>query len=347
MHSELADRGRGRTGWALLAVGGLVAAVIAASTAPRWLDAAQDRPDKPAERAAMRGMAGNPPDAPGKDSAAFDPMRRIISVGAVPGLRLTESRTARYWQMATLEDGDGYFMVEVRAYPRGHAGMFFAPQGKVDPPAGAPAEPVGKAPAYWLPDGQRLFQYEAARLAWQWGNGNWIFVTAASMDDQGQRPKVPVERLRELARGVAAAVRLDAAGTAVTMPFTMPQPPDGYQLTGTNLLRGTRTDGRPILRASLQFSTGANLQNPDITRPDSRGNLVVTAALSTPDDKPGSVNRTVDGHPVAEHDGGVFLYDAGEGFAVEVGGGGIEVARSVSILPGARYESVWTSRPVR
>lgn len=41
------------------------------------------------------------------------------------------------------------------------------------------------------------------------------------------------------------------------------------------------------------------------------------------------------------------VYEAGEGFAVEVGGGGIEVARSVSILPGARYESVWTSRPVR
>jgi hypothetical protein len=77
------------------------------------------------------------------------------------------------------------------------------------------------------------------------------------------------------------------------------------------------------------------------------GELLVTAALSTPDDKPGSVNRTVDGHPVAEHSGGVVLYNAGEGFAVDVSGGGIDVARSVSILPGSRDESVWTDRPIR
>ena len=347
MHPELNDRGRGRTRWMLLAVAGLVAAVIAATVAPRWFETAHDRPDPAAERAAMRGMRGIPPVEPGKDSAAFDPMRRVISVGAVPGLRLSASTTARYWQTADLEDDDGHFMVEVLAYPRGHAGMFFVPQGKVDPSAGAPADPIGKAPAYWLPDGQWLFQYEAVRLAWQWGDGNWVFVTVASTDDQGRRPKVPVERLRELARGVAAAVHLDAVGTPVTMPFTMPRPSSGYRLTGTDLLRGTRLDGTPILRATLSFRTGADPQNPGISARDESPSLLVTAAFSTPDDKPGSVNGTVDGHPVAEHDGGAVLYEAGEGFAIEVGAGGIELARTVSILPGARDESAWTSRPLR
>lgn len=347
MRSETEGRGRALPRRTSLAVGILVLGVIAAITAPRWLGASQTDPGAQQDHAPRRSMAGDPPDAPGRDSAVFDPMRRVISVGAVPGLHPTDSVTARYRQTASLEDDDRYLMVEVRAYPRGHAGMFFAPQGEVDPSAGAPADPVGDVPAYWLPDGQRLFQYEAARLAWRWGDGGWVFVTAASTDDQGRHPKVSIEQLRDLAHRVAVAVRVDAVGTAVTMPFTMPAPPEGYRLTGTGVLRGTRLDGTPILRATLGFSSGADPQNPDVSPPNAGRSLTVTATLSTPDDKPGSVNRTVDGRPVAEHGTGVTVYEAGEGLAVEVEGAGIEVALAVAIVPGARDESAWTGRPLR
>jgi hypothetical protein len=132
------------------------------------------------------------------------------------------------------------------------------------------------------------------------------------------------------------------------MPFTMPAPPSRYRLASARLLRGTRsTDGSPVLFAALDFTTGPDHPHPDVQRGDRADQLTVTASLSRPDDKPGSVNRTVDGRPVAEREGAVTIFGVGEGFAVEVSGAGVEVARTVSILPGARDEAVWTDRPVR
>lgn len=333
--------------WLVVAAAVLTAGVIAATNVPHWLGdraglAAGEAPP-PAGGAGLHG--GPPPLGPAAGSASFDPMRRVIGYVSPTGLRIAEYATARYWQSVTFEDDARTLAVEVRAYPRGHAGMFFAPQGRVEPASGVPTEPVGGAPAYWLPDGQRHFQYEAVRLAWQ-SAGGWVFATAASTDDQGRRPKVSADELRALARRVAEQVRIDLAGPPVTMPFTVPAP-SGQRLTGSHLLLGKRLDGTPISRATLSFGV-TDEQNPGISRAEPGRNVSVTAALNTsPDDKPGSANRTVDGHPVAEYDGGAILYGAGEGYAVEVTGAGVDLARTVRILPGARSESAWTDSPVR
>lgn len=352
--TEIVERRRpART---VLVAAAVAVAAMAAVVVPR-LVADADKPNKPAgasepdKSTDRRGpvadnMAGDPPPqeaAPG--SGSFDPLRRVIQVGQVDGLNMAEYVTARYWQTLSLEDTQHTLAVEVRAYPPRHAGMFFAPQGRVEPTSGQSTESVGKAAARWLPDGQRHFQYEAVRLAWQSADGGWVFVTAASTDEEGRRPKVPADQLRQLARRVATVTTVKADGPAVTMPFTVPTPA-GLRLATTQLLRGTQANGRPILRATLNFAARDDQQNPGIGQRENLSGRSVTAALASPDEKPGSAKQQVDGHPASVRDEGATIYDVADGFAVEVAGP-LELARSVRFVPSPRNETNWTPNPLR
>lgn len=300
--------------------------------------------------------------ADGSAPASFDVLRHWVDVTEVTrpqadtdaDLHVEDFTTARFWQRVSLLDRAERFRVEVAVFAGGGKPMFGAPgdfPGVVDADEGEPAGRVGGRPAWWLPGRQGMYQYDAARLAWQWADGGWAFVSAADTAQQPDRqPSAEAMAvLRATAQRVAAALTI-GRGTAVTTPFTVPGVPKCSRLTRTTVYRGTKVDGTPFSRVAVTFGRVDNTDPlrfpPDVTT------TVDADSGSTPADKPGSADEQVDGHPAVINEGFLVLHDV-DGFALEITAqlprdALIAYARSVRIVEGAHGdESKWTDRPIR
>lgn len=313
----------------------------------------------------------------GTAPAAFDIMRRWIDLdrleksrgdagsgkSATDFMHLRDYTTARYWQRITLvTEGDGVpadlaqLQVQIMVFARDGKPVFGPPGGfpaPVDVNQGEPAEPIGGRPARWLPGRQGMYQWDAARLGWQWADGAWAFVAVAdgAQRDEREPSAAAMAALRETAWRVADLLTI-RAGKAVTMPFTVPGVPECSRLTSTNIYRDANiiVDGKPFVRAGLVFGRA---DNTDPLRFPPDVNTTVTAdSIATPDDKPGSVNEQVDGHPAVVDDGYVEVYGVA-GYALEISSplredALVAYARTVRIVDGAHGdESKWTDRPIR
>ena len=123
-------------------------------------------------------------------------------------------------------EGDEPRLVTVMLFACGGEPRLFEADRAVpfDPGAGEPADPVGGAPAYWLPP-NKLYPdtIPSQGLAWQWTPGAWALVVAFS------EPDTPVDptALRTVATQVAPQLAFGAA-TPVTSPFSLPVPEGTY-----------------------------------------------------------------------------------------------------------------------
>jgi hypothetical protein len=210
-----------------------------------------------------------------------------------------------------------------------------------------PTDPVAGRAAFWLRDPQGIVQYTAARLAFQWDEDAWAFVSVASTVEAPGTP-ASLDDLRARARAVAATVEIRPAA-AVTTPYTLSGTPDGYRLTGTSLYRGERGDGDPFTRTTLIFGDVDERSHLLHRGPD--GNVSVTAdSGARTSDKPGSTNTTIDGHPAMVSGGTIILYNV-DTFGVEIQARDEAEARrlaaAVRIVSNAQDESRWTDRPLR
>jgi hypothetical protein len=356
------------------AAGGLAVAVLAGGFAvPAWLTPGGSSPGQvgstleptleptpPACPSPVASPVAAPTSAQpvreGTAPAQFDVLRRWIDVGTVPGLHVEQYTTARYWQQVTLLDADEHVQVEIQVFAGDGKPVFSeAPRTAPVPPdmsRATPADPVGGRAASWLPGHQYLYQYEVARLGWQWAEGGWAFVAVADTSrEDGQPPAAErAAALRTTAHEVAEALRI-GAGAQVTMPFTARMPDgDCMHLTGTVLHRGTHANGTPFTRSTLGFGRRDNtdplLFPPDVTA------SVTADSVATPADKPGSATEQVDGHPAVVGDGLLVLHGMA-GFALEVTAP-MDAQRlkayalSVQIVDGAHGdENEWTDYPLR
>lgn len=352
------------------AAGGLaVLLAVSGFAVPAWL---QGGGTGPGQTAATPGPteAPPPPDctspspratpsaspAPGAVPAEFPLLRHWVDVSGVAGLRLDSHTTARHWQRVVLTDESGQQVVDVQVFARDGRPMFSDGPGNSptapDLDQATPAEPVGGRAAVWLPGRQALYQHDVARLGWQWSDGGWAFVAAADSNLDGREPTAAqTAALRATAQRVAGALRI-GEGTPVTMPFTVAGPPAGdcLRLTSTNVYHGRKADGAAFSMSTLTFSRADNTDPlrfpPDVT-------VTVTAdSAGSPDDKPGSVNGQVDGHPAAIGDTVVTVYDLA-GFTVEVCAELpreqlLAYTRTVRVVDGAHADpGKWTDRPLR
>jgi hypothetical protein len=357
-------RRRYQTGFAAM---GLVVAVSAGvATAPRWqhhlpgfgggtrVGGGPDRSGTPP--LTCDPAAPLPDQAPVTDGTAFDLLRRRVDAGAVAGYRVEHYETSRYQQRLKLVDLTGHSTVEVVLDAAGRPAVFSSPPGQaprtVDPATGAATDPVGEAPAFWLPDRQGLYQFEVARLGWRWAPDAWVFVAAADTSHfdaaYNDTPKTAaqIDALRAVARQVATALRLDD-DQPVTSPFTVPVP-NCTRLVRTHLLSSIKSDGAPFTRLTLLFGEDGREPNG---RP--AGTVEVTAdSGATPADKPGSTTFEVDGHP-ASGEGDTLRVHGVDGFLLELTTPGGEPAvralfHSIRIVPGAHDgPSAWTDEPLR
>ena len=259
------------------------------------------------------------------EPADFDPMRRVVTVGDVPGIVAGSYTTARRWQRISVQRGhSGMGSVIVYAPGRQVAGY----DGDVlRPETGTPTEPVDGRPAYWVsrPSGDRL--------AWQWTDGAWAVVHF--LDHEAED-----EANRDTARRIALAVRV-GAGEPVTVPFTVPRPAS-HQLVGT--ATQLRAPGDPFVRTELLFGTDDLAGAGDYADALSVGveNGARVVALR------GQANRTVDGHPAVVDERKAIIFGITAGFAVDVGGVAdpLAIARSVRLVPNPEDKSTWTARPL-
>ncbi|MFC7483153.1 hypothetical protein ACFQX7_28445 [Luedemannella flava] len=209
-----------------------------------------------------------------------------------------------------------------------------------------PGDPVNGRPGFWLPDDQRIWQYPAVRLAWQWAPDAWVFVAVTDTDDRDLTAQRR-QRLRELAVAQAQALTI-GRGVAVTSPFRVPAP-DCARPVSTDLYRGTHANGAAFVRFGVMFARGDLAKSNLLTE-----GSVTADSIATPADKPGSATSTVDGHPAAvPTDNVLIVYDVA-GFALEISvidGGRVDTEarfRSIEMVPGAdQDESRWVTDFIR
>ncbi len=352
------------------AAGGLaVLLAVSGFAVPAWL---QGGGAGPGQTAATPGPteAPRPPDctspgpraiasaspALGAAPAEFPLLRHWVDVSRVPGLRVDSHTTARHWQRVVLTDGSGQGVVDIQVFARDGKPMFSDGPGTSptapDLDRATPAEPVGGRTAVWLPGRQALYQHDVARLGWQWSDGGWAFVAAADRNLDGRQPTAAqTAALRATAHRVAGALRI-REGTPVTMPFTVAGPPAGdcLRLTSTNVYHGRKSDGTAFTMSTLTFSRADNT-DPMRFPPDVIATVTADSA-ATPQDRPGSINGQVDGHPAVIGDTIVTVHDLA-GFAVEVSAQLphdrlLAYTRTVQVIDGAHADlSKWTDRPLR
>jgi hypothetical protein len=280
---------------------------------------------------------GGPPVGPAvqpQSETGFDPMRRVISVGDLPGVTPSSYSTARYWQQVTLSVGNGK-LVQVIVYAPGRQATY--PQGGVvRPEKGDPTEPVAGRKAFWL--NRPLSGLDGEMLAWEWTDGAWAFVQLQGRDSESPD--------RDVSRRVAAAVRV-GEGEPVTMPFTVPVPAN-HELVGTGT--SLRPPGDPFVATSLSFDT-EHPADPDRYASNQRG-FKVGVENGWKMGQMFDANRELDGHTARVVDGEVIIFGLTDGFAVDVQGAGSQdtlsdVARSVRLLPTPSDRSTWTTRPLQ
>lgn len=259
------------------------------------------------------------------EPADFDPMRRVVTVGDVPGVVAGSYTTARRWQRISVQRGHTG-MGSVTAYAPGRPvtgsdGVVLRPE------TGTLTEPVDGRPAYWVgtPSGDRL--------AWQWTDGAWAVV-------HFRDHQVGDEANRDTTRRIAMAVRV-GDGEPVTVPFTVPRPAP-YRLVGT--ATQLRPPGDPFVRTELLFGTEDLPDAGDYADALSVGveNGGRVVALQS------EVNQTVDGRPAMVAEGKVTIFGFTAGFAVDVGGAAdaLAIARGVRLVPDPDDKSTWTARPL-
>jgi hypothetical protein len=220
-------RRRIRTG---LAAGGVAAALAVAGAAAPTRLSAQPSPPPPAEP-----QCGSP--VPARPSLPtwrqFDPLTLEIDATDVPGYHLRITASSTNWQTIMLEkegaNDAGAGAVYVVQYACGGEPRSYDPGADqlvpFDPAAGEPADPIGGAPAYWLPPtGVRPGGLPSAGLAWQWTAGAWAMVFA---EPASETSTVDPAVLRSAAAEVAPHVEL-GVGTPVTAPFSLPRPDGTY-----------------------------------------------------------------------------------------------------------------------
>jgi hypothetical protein len=361
-------RRRVRTGAAAVSLVALVSTGIV--TAPRWehlFNRGLDRGGHAGISPANSGTAPltcdavrSPDPVPPTDHTSFDLLRRQVDASAVTGYQVAQYDTSLYWQRIQLVNATEDSTIEITLYAAGQTPVFGSALGAapapVDPTTGTPTEPVDTAPAYWLPGRQTMYQFEVARLGWQWAPGAWAFIAAADTSSydatHNDTPKTAeqIAALRGIARQVATALRLNAK-TPVTSPFTVPVPMC-TRLVGTDLLRSTTSNGTAFTRFTLTFAgDGWVSTNPLLLRGNVPTIQVTADSVATPADKPGSATLQVDGHP-ASGEGDVLRVYGVDGFELELstpGGEGAvrDLFHSVHIIPGAHEQpSAWTDTPL-
>jgi hypothetical protein len=269
-----------------------------------------------------------------ESEAGFDPLRRIITVGEVPGAAPQSYTTAKHWQQLTLTVGTSGF-AQVIVYAPGWQATY-APGGVVRPDAGTPAEPVAGRTAYWLDrtlDGQ-----PGPMLVWGWADDAWAFVQL-----QGPGADQPDQ---DTLHRIAAAVRV-GDGEQVTMPFTVPVPA-GHHLVGT--ATQIRPPSDPFVRTGLLFDT-EDPGDPNRHASNERGFSVAVENGWKVGQQFGA-NQELDGHPARVVDGEVHIFGLADGFAVDVQGAGgqdtlRDIARTVQLVPAPNDRSTWASQPLR
>jgi hypothetical protein len=358
---------RARTG--AVAVGAAAVLVAGAVAAPQVLSLLPGPGGggngQPAAGPAITCDAPAPPadersaTAAGQAPVGFDPLRRWVDASRVTGYQVENYTTARAWQRLELKTPSGDRTVEVSLYGKDGAPAFASEPGTepvpVDPTTGTPAGTVNGAQAWWLPGRQSLYQFEVARLGWQWAPGAWAFVAAAGTSEDDPAKIAPTtasqrEQLRAVAQAAARALRI-RAGDAVRSPFSMPVP-DCTSLISTTYFASTTADGEAFTRFTLTFGVPEAVSaNPLPLPPDGRTVIVTADSAATPASKPGSAKAEVDGHR-AYSDGNFLVVYGMDGFALEInspGGEGAvrEVFRTVHIARGAtRAPDTWTDRPL-
>jgi hypothetical protein len=222
-------RRRIRTG---LAAGGVAAALAVAGAAAPTLLSAQPSPPPPADP-----QCGSPvPARPSMPTwQQFDPLTLEIDATDVPGYHLRISASSTNWQIVVLEkegaNDAGAGVVYVVQYACGGEPRTDDAEADqlvpFDPAAGEPADPIGGAPAYWLPPAGVLpggLAGAGAGLAWQWTAGAWVVVFA---EPASETSTVDPAVLRSAAAEVAPQLEL-GVGIPVTAPFSLPLPAGTY-----------------------------------------------------------------------------------------------------------------------
>ncbi|MBP2329698.1 hypothetical protein JOF56_010083 [Kibdelosporangium banguiense] len=313
-----AGRRRIRARWA--GVGTVVLVVLAVVIPVLSQTATGGMPLEPANR---------PASAPG-----FDPLRKVISVGEVPGTTPYSYGTAKYWQQYTLTIGTSG-AAQAIVYAPGWPATYLS-GSVVQPETGTQAEPVAGRQAYWL--NRTLDSDTGAMLAWEWTDGAWAFV-----QPQGPEETQPD---KEMMHRIASAVRVDG-GTQLAMPFTVPVPA-GHHLVGTTTM--TRPHNDPYVRTGLLFDT-EDLGDPGRFATTQRGFNVAVENGWKMGQKAGT-NEQVDGHEARVVDGQVQIFDVADGFAIDVQGAADKetlraVARSVQLSKTPSDWSTWVTQPLR
>ncbi|WP_144118468.1 hypothetical protein [Catellatospora sichuanensis] len=343
----------------LLAGSAAVPAWFAGGSGPAQLGASPGvtlgPPPPPCPSPEPTPSAAASPPAAGQAPTEFEILRHWVDVSSVSGMHVLDATTARYWQQVFLYDTAERFFTEVLVFAAGGKPFFGPPLARelapVDLTGAESAGEVGGRPAVWLPGRQGHYQSDVARLGWQWADGGWAFVAVGDNTQEiGVQPSAEaMAGLRDKARQVADALTI-GRGAAVTMPFTVAGTPECSRLTRTNVYRGTHDNGTPFVRAGLVFGRADNTD--PLRFPPDLSTEVTADSVATPQDKPGSVNEQVDGHPAVVEDGFVTLHGV-DGFALEIRSplgrdALVAYARSVRIVEGAHGdESKWTDRPVR
>jgi len=213
-----AGRRRRRIGTGLVAGGVAIALAVAGATAPIWLS------PRPSPVPPAAPMCDSPvpaqPSMPAWEQ--FCPLSYEIDASGVTGYKVKTSVTSTYWQFVELDTGNR--RVSVYLYAGGGEPHYLdaGQAAPFDPGAGEPADPIGNAPAYWLPPDKLDPSGDPAQgLAWQWTPGAWVIVLA-SAPEQDPSTVDPAE-LRAIATQVAPQLEL-GVGTPVTSPFSLPVP---------------------------------------------------------------------------------------------------------------------------
>jgi hypothetical protein len=264
----------------------------------------------------------------------FDPLRRVITVGDVPGTAPLSYGTAKHWQQLTLTVNKSGF-AQVIVYAPGWKATY-ATGGVVRPDTGTQAEPVAGRTAYWL--NRTLGGQQGPMLAWEWADDAWAFV-----QPQGAEADKPD---KDMMHRVATAVRV-GDGEQVTMPFTVPVP-KGHHLIGT--ATQIRPSGDPFVRTGLLFDT-EDPHDPDRYASNQRG-FQVSVENGWKVGQQFGANRQLDGLPARVVDGQVHIFALASGFAVDVQGAGSQdtlsaIARSVHLVSTLDDRSTWVSQPLR
>lgn len=206
----LSRRQARRRGW--VAAGGLAVAVaVAVGAVPGWLSSPTDHAavlPTPAEPVCDRSAPAES-TSPSAAWERFDPLTFSIDASRLTGYQLDLAITSTYFQRARLFNGTVH--VDVGLYAAGGTPSVVYPPRRVDPGSVDPAEPVGDAPAYWLPS------YGHAALGWQWAPDAWAIVEPVGPVEMGR------DELRAIAQQVAQQLRF-GAGTPVRLPFSLPVP---------------------------------------------------------------------------------------------------------------------------